>query len=55
MDKLKVPSDGTHEIKLFFEADYSTAVATGTGGEEEITKPDWDIAHPAGPRGVSGY
>jgi len=47
--KVKVPSDGTHEIQLFFESDYSTAVTTGTGGEEEITKPDWDIAHPAGP------
>lgn len=47
--KVKVPSDGTHEIQLFFESDYSTALCTGTGGEEEPTKQDWDITHPAGP------
>ena len=53
--KTKVKTDGVHEIQLFFEADMTTALQTGTGGEADgegdplITKQDWDISHPAGP------
>lgn len=53
--KTKVKTDGVHEIQLFFEADMSTALLTGTGGEADgegdplVTKQDWDTSHPAGP------
>ena len=53
--KAKVKTGGVHEIQLFFEADMTTALLTGTGGEADgegdplVTKQDWDISHPAGP------